>query len=420
MAANPSDAVDVYIRDTSIPYGVAEIVERLPAWDELSSDVSEARLNFSDRYVYRTGLVALATWRKTLPKHVSVRIYDARCTDAARRLITNSGFRELVEDNAETPSSYRSNRVPIQPLIRGHSAHQTISDIQRTFEQSVGGIDNPAFKALMSELCENTFAHSDFVSPGYIVAGIQAGAYRDMCEIAIADPGIGIRSSYLEGTNGEAKIRIANGASAIELALDGLTSSKPTPPPGSVRSGRGFGLFIVRRLIEENEGKLTIISGDEAVTLDRRAKSRQKLARPWSGTFVGITIDLNNPLPLDAVYEEGVDALVPPAAGPTADIPAPAEREIELAGYGIQLLTREVGVGIRADIGTGLVSGANVRVLLDGVEDVTPSVADECFGKLAESMGEESYRSRIRLVGGQPLLLRLIEFVVRQRVGGQS
>lgn len=411
--------MDIDVRDTSIPFGIVGIVEQLPdpsAWPE----ISEIRLVFSDRYVFRTGLVLLATWRKTLPGHINVLIDDSRCQPAAQRLMTNSGFRELVEENPEAPSAYSSNRVPIQPLIRGYSADKTISDIQQTFERSVGSVDAPAFRVLLSELCENTFAHSDFQSPGYIVAGIHTSSYRDVCEVAIADPGIGIAKSYLEGTNEEAKIRIAKGASAIELALDGLTSSKPTPLPGSHRSGHGLGLFIVRRLLEENEGKLTIISGFESVTVDRRAKNRQLLQKPWLGTFVGLTINLDNALPLDLVYEEGEQAIVPSKKTGRAPTIETEVREFALASYGNQLLTRDVGVVIRADIGTALLAGANVRILLDGVEDLTPSVADESFGKLAETMGEESFRTRISLVGGQPLLLRLIEFVIRQRLGSSG
>ncbi len=67
---------------------------------------------------------------------------------------------------------------------------------------------------------------------------------------------IGILNSYLEGTNEDVKSRIANGASAIELAIDGMVSSKPTPVPGTWIHHFGYGLFIVRRLIEFRERKV--------------------------------------------------------------------------------------------------------------------------------------------------------------------
>ena len=79
-------------------------------------------------------------------------------------------------------------------------------------------------------------------------------------------------------------------------------------------------------------------------------------------------------------------------------------------------MTREVGITIRADIATILSSGTKVKVILDGIDDLTPSVADECFGKLAESMGEERFRQYIVLAGGQPLVQRLIGFVIKNRL----
>jgi hypothetical protein len=63
-----------------------------------------------------------------------------------------------------------------------------------------------------------------------------------------------------------------------------------------------------------------------------------------------------------------------------------------------------------------LVDGAIVEVNLDGVDDITPSVADECFGKLAARMGDQRFRNKVVFRGGAPVLHRLIEFVVANRL----
>ena len=47
---------------------------------------------------------------------------------------------------------------------------------------------------LLSELCENFYAHSGFVTPEFISAGFQG----ERCEIAIAHSGMGIYQSYME------------------------------------------------------------------------------------------------------------------------------------------------------------------------------------------------------------------------------
>jgi hypothetical protein len=413
--------ITVNIADTSIPNGVAAIINNLPDNKDLSADDVEVVLFFRDAYIYRTGLVLLATWRKTLPAHVKVSIDDTRCKEEARRVITNCGFRDLIESNMEAPSNinYYPGKVPLQPVVQGYSTEQAISHICKIFESSAGVLDIKAFRTLLSELCENIYAHSKFETPGYIAAYL----HNDKCEIAIADSGIGILNSYLEGSNDEAKTRISHGASAIELAVDGLVSSKPARLPGSLNTHYGYGLRIVRGLIEKNAGRLTIASGSEIVSMERYQKNRLDLARAWNGTFVGLFIDLQNPLSLEAVYDEiEKETFVPKtnnrSTAITDDQPA-LENEFVVANYGNQLLTRELGIAIRADLATLLSSGARVKVVLDGIDDITPSVADECFGKLAESMGSEKFKQKVILAGGHSLVQRLLDLVIKNRLANK-
>ncbi len=405
------------VRDTSIPDGVASLVEQLPISANLGEKDMTIIFKFPGVYVYQTGLVLLATWRKTLPNHIKVRIDDTLCQEATKRLLTNSGFRELMEGNVEIPSKihYHPGKVPLQPILRGYNTEKAISSIVDIFnDYAKEWIDMKAFGVLLSELCENSFVHSNFETPGYIAANLHENTGK--CEIAIADSGIGVLNSYLEGTNEEAKQRIQSGACAIELAVDGLSSSKPTPMPGTFPSYYGFGLFIVRRLIEENLGRLTIISGKDWVNFEKYQKNRGSISRPWNGTFVGILINIENPLPLAEIYDEGSNFLVASDKFESAKQPPAKQKKVDLAQYGTRLLTREIGAPIRADIATILASGARVEVDLSGIEDLTPSVADEVFGKLAESLGKERFEQVITFVGGNPLLPRLINFVISTRL----
>ncbi|MDP6422494.1 MAG: ATP-binding protein [SAR202 cluster bacterium] len=262
--------ITVDIRETGIPEGVIGLVQRLPQPETLKGSGITITLRFWDIFVFTTGLVLLATWRKALPDGVEVVIDDSACQETTRRLLTNSGFREIIETGAEGPSTvYRfPGRIPIQPIVRGYSTEQAISDISRILDEFAGQVvDSSPFRVMLSELCENTFAHSEFETTGYMCARLNPA--NNICEIAVADSGIGIPNSYLEGTNEDAKQRIANGASPIDLAIDALNSSKHTPVPGTVTSHYGYGLFIVRRLVEENRGRLTIISDDECVSIER-------------------------------------------------------------------------------------------------------------------------------------------------------
>src|SRR5208283_3670118 len=70
------------------------------------------------------------------------------------------------------------------------------------------------------------------------------------------------------------------------------------------RSYFGYGLFTVKRLIEMNAGRMTVVSGSQCVTLDRYKTDLRQLPQAWQGTIVALVIDLGNALPLEEVYEE--------------------------------------------------------------------------------------------------------------------
>ena len=430
----------IKINDTGIPRGVIELIDSLPTPSEVKAGDSITLEFGRDEFAYLTGLVLLAAWRKALPSGVSVHLDDSHCSAPTQRFLTNTGFREVIDTGHETPSAFpRVGRVPLRPITSQFASEATVNDIVSIFDEYAGHVkDTNPFRVLLSELCENVLAHSEFVSPGYVCARVLDKSLK--AEIAIADTGIGIAESYRRGTNTSVKERIAKGASALELAVDGLNSSKPIAVRGSTRSYFGFGLLIARRLIEENRGQLFLISGDESLQVDRFGNRLDNLSRPWNGTFIGLVIDLGNPLPLEEIYNQAAELMVPAtntdprgqtaAKPPRAPHPGPqarggdvtdepvSEREaqrFDLQNYGTELLTRDAGIAIRADIASLLAAGYDVEVVLDGITDLTPSVADEAFAKLADVMGHDAFKMRVRFIGGSVLAGRLVEFVLKTR-----
>jgi len=413
----------VQIDDTSIPDGIIRIVDLLPAVYELAPGET-VTLRFTKAFLYLTGLVLLAAWRKALPAHVRVAIDDSSASPETQRFLTNTGFREVIETGTHHPSvPSRIGKVPIQAILTGRDKEATVNEIVRIFDEYAGQVpDTAPFRVLVSELCENVLAHSELSTPGYICARVLENNNR--CEIAIADTGIGIEQSFQRGTNESALHRIGEGQGAVSIALEGLSSSKPEQGRGIVRTYFGFGLFVTRRLVEENHGRLTLLSGAEAVNIERYSKKNLTLGRPWQGTFVGIVLDLNYPLPLQRVYEEAEGLVIPselataatpppvPAAPPTT---APEPFTLTLSNYGTQLLTRDLGTAIRADVAGHLAAGRAVKVHLDGVEDITPSCVDEAFGKLSEVMGTEAFSARVSFEGSRPVVKTLIQFVLKTR-----
>ena len=75
----------VTIDNTSIPDGVLRIADQLPAADVLQPG-DTVTLKFTYGFVYLTGLVLLAAWRRSLPGTAHVVIDDHPMQDALPRL----------------------------------------------------------------------------------------------------------------------------------------------------------------------------------------------------------------------------------------------------------------------------------------------------------------------------------------------
>lgn len=419
------------VTEASNPMGIVELANSLANAKATLKAGDSVLIRFEHQFVYMSGLVMLAAWRKYLGRDVSVVIDDSQCTESGKRVLQRSGLKSIVEDNFETPS-YTGNvptRLPLQPIVPGFSMEDAISKACRMFDDCAGDFgEGQPFKTILSELVENALVHGQIETPGYISAALYQSTNGRKMEVCIVDTGIGVRSSYLEGSNDSVKARIKNGASPVEIAMDGLTSSKPQALTPSGKSHFGLGLFIVRRLVERNKGMLTVLSGNEAVTYDSHGKNRRTMQGEWHGTIVSMILDLSNPLSLQKVYEEATNMVVPAeveSGRRTVTVKEnkpshPDGARVTLTDFGKQLLSRDAGVTVRAEVAMMLANSQTVTVDLGGIEDITPSVADECFGKLAERLGLDVFRSRVRFEGGTPLIHRLLDFVLSQRGKGSD
>ena len=57
-----------------------------------------------------------------------------------------------------------------------------------------------------------------------------------------------------------------------------------------------------------------------------------------------------------------------------------------------------------------------LQIDFGGVSMMTPSFADECFGKLAQSLGKPTFRSSLRLGGASQSIKALVNTVISQRL----
>lgn len=422
----------VTFSDTSNPNGLIELANALPS--EINDD--SYAIFFPSGYLYSTAFPVIAAWSKRVPHGIPIQLDASACDESAKRLVSNVGLYDIVEEDLERPSRIiKGKHVPLHPVSVGHSTDKVLDKVYHIVDDWAGyQRDISAFRVILSELAENILVHSESETPGYIHANVHETSHGNKCEITFADTGIGVRNSYIEGSNEDAKQRIESGASALDIAIDGLSSSKPKGVSPGGRSYFGLGLYTAKRLIELNRGIMTLISDDEYATIGQYRSETGTLEDPWPGTIVSLVIDLANSLPLEEVYEEETRRIIPGhilASEPKDELDStsvgatdretdsavgPKEREVKLGETSNKLLSREEALAMRAELATLLVDGSNIVVDFEGVQDITPSFADECFGKLAEKLGEKRFRQRVKFSGGPIVLHRLVDYVIANRM----
>ncbi len=84
-----------------------------------------------------------------------------------------------------------------------------------------------------------------------------------------------------------------------------------------------------------------------------------------------------------------------------------------------EFLTRRQGEEIRkrlVQLHRQLQPDDSIIIDFTGVDTMTPSFADECFGKCAEVVGELDFRRLVSLVGADETIRTLINLVLSDRI----
>ena len=84
-------------------------------------------------------------------------------------------------------------------------------------------------------------------------------------------------------------------------------------------------------------------------------------------------------------------------------------------------LTRSQGEKVRVrlvEYYDALSENDELVIDFEGIVAMTPSFADECFGKLAQRIGAERFRASVTLTGANETLHVLLNSVLRRRLAG--
>lgn len=150
-----------------------------------------------------------------------------------------------------------------------------------------------AVNTMLRELVDNCYSHSDVADGtfGLICAQVWAGGGK--AQIAIADTGVGIRTSL--ALNPRLGPRLAS-ENSCELATEYGVTGKPG------KGHSGYGLAVARKLIELNRGHLLVRSGAEGFSWRAGQLTKFNTGRVWHGTLLMIEWDIRTPMDIGEVY----------------------------------------------------------------------------------------------------------------------
>jgi hypothetical protein len=93
------------------------------------------------------------------------------------------------------------------------------------------------------------------------------------------------------------------------------------------------------------------------------------------------------------------------------------DRHIRLLDYGALLGSRWLGMQVRTRIEKALDAGETTRIVVDaeGIDSMSHSFADECFGKLVERRGLAVLQKAIELRAIPPAASKALRHVIGER-----
>ena len=247
-------------------------------------------------------LIDLRPWRRVTPNPlvglIAVAAHYARYdnplkilnpdADYARRMLHTVGFIEALRTFAfwtdDEPSPGKVERIlPVIP-VQNFRTHDDVERLGNVMYEEFSASDKLPANLLqdaslaLTEAAENVVWHADCEEGGFTLAQVRRrrvfGVTRWFIEIAVADPGQGIRASL--GGEGDDLDAVSR---ALEEGVTGLDDLH-----------RGYGLAHMEEAARQPERLLTVHSGDGFVARGYRYDLSQKVEARFPGTLVTMSM----------------------------------------------------------------------------------------------------------------------------------
>ena len=208
--------------------------------------------------------------------------------DYARRMLYTIGFLEALQTFAswiddEPPPGKVDRILPIIP-VQNFRGHNDVERLARVMDEGFSASDRLPTNLLqdaslaLGEAADNVLWHADCAEGGFALVQVRRrrvfGVTRWFIEIAVADPGQGIRASL--GRDGD--------------DLDAVMCALMEGVSGSDDPHRGYGLAHMEETARHPERLLTVHSGDGFAARGHRYDLSQKVETRFPGTLVTMSM----------------------------------------------------------------------------------------------------------------------------------
>jgi anti-anti-sigma regulatory factor/anti-sigma regulatory factor (Ser/Thr protein kinase) len=260
----------------------------------------------------------------------------------------------------------------------------------------------------MNEITDNVLNHSQSKIGGIV----QASTYPKNGHIAfaVADAGRGILESLKEGIP-----TLRTDMQAMGEAIKSGVTRNP-------KYGQGNGLAGSLKITTLSGGSLEITSGRGRMisTSEETRKNERNELQNFAGTVVCGQININKEFSISEALDFGQSGTYEPVDFVEMQYEMDDKdclilnMKDETTGFG----SRRSGGQIRTKLNNLLDAKPNYPLVInwEGVPVISSSFADELIGKMFLKMGAISFSSRIRNVGMESLITKLLDKAVSQRL----
>lgn len=330
--------------------------------------------------------------------------------DACKRMFMNAHWAALIDPDQPLPNWLPPpGFVPATRFADARAQQDVVNRLMDAVLGAVPGLPRPAFSALewaLNEITDNVLTHAQ--SPVGGLVQLTRIARTPRFEIVVADAGAGIAHTL---RTGRPDLGLNTDATALAASVQEEVTSG---------AGQGNGLFGSFELARRSGGNFMLHANHASFFL--KAGARLAVNRletiGFQGSMVECGIRYDQPDLLERALVFGgrnyrpsdlIDYIYEPEDGELSFL---VRDEVPSTG------ARLAATPFRTKIINLLRLAGAKRIILDfnGLSVISSSFADELVGKLFLEIGPVAFNGRIRLDGMTPIIAKLIDRAIAQRM----